>query len=144
MATEMTHQAHQELEAERIKLARMHNEARERIEHAQNGGGDSEGLAGVEAVFEAEEIGARLARIERMLENVVIVTGGGDTVAIGSRIEIDLGEGVEAYTFDTRAGEGRIGRESPIGRALEGRKAGDTVLVEAPGGSYTVRLVSVQ
>ena len=144
MSIEMSKYAHLELEAEREKLLGLYMEARERVEHAQNGGGDGDGLAGVEAVFEAEEIGARLARVERALEEAVIVSGGGEVVGVGSSVDVDMGDGVESYAFESQAGPGRIGRDSPLGKALEGRRAGETVQVEAPGGTYTVKLIAVR
>ena len=39
---------------------------------------------------------------------------------------------------------GRISNESPLGRALLGKKTGDKVLVEAPQGSFTVEILKVE
>jgi transcription elongation factor GreA len=140
----MSKQAYDGLQAERAKLQRLHLEAKDRVEHAQNGGGDNEGLAGVEAVFEAEEIGGRLARIERELEEAIVVAGGGEYVVVGSRMELDFGDGAETYTFEHVAGDGVVGSSSPLGRAIDGRRAGEVVQVEAPGGQYTVKILSVK
>jgi transcription elongation factor GreB len=41
------------------------------------------------------------------------------------------------------AAAGRISVEAPLGKALLGRKAGDTARVETPAGSVTVELVAV-
>lgn len=139
----MSQQAYEGLVAEHAKLQRLHLEAKDRVDHAQNGGGDNEGLAGVEAVFEAEEIGGRLARVARAISEAVIVAGGGERVAIGSVLELDFGDGAEKFVFEQVAGEGQIGRVSPIGQAIEGRRSGETVTVKAPGGSYTVKILSV-
>lgn len=139
----MSKQAYEGLKVERDKLLRLHLEAKDRVEHAQNGGGDNEGLAGVEAVFEAEEIWGRLARVEREIEEAVVVVAGGEYVVVGSRLVLDFGDGSETYTFEHVAGDGVIGSTSPLGRAVGGRRAGETVQVEAPGGSYTVKILSV-
>jgi transcription elongation factor GreA len=54
----------------------------------------------------------------------------------------------ETYTIvgstETRVLEGRISNESPVGRALMGRKAGDKTTVKAPRGDilYTVSAIS--
>ena len=39
---------------------------------------------------------------------------------------------------------GRISEESPIGRALMGRHAGDEILVEAPGGDLRFRILAAE
>jgi transcription elongation factor GreA len=39
--------------------------------------------------------------------------------------------------------QGKISNESPMGRALLGKRVGDLVQVEAPGGSYTVKVLKV-
>ena len=41
-------------------------------------------------------------------------------------------------------GQGRISHESPVGRALLGKKAGDKVQVKAPAGVVEMTVVSVE
>jgi transcription elongation factor GreA len=38
---------------------------------------------------------------------------------------------------------GLISRDSPLGRALLGRQVGESVLVPAPGGSFTITVESI-
>jgi transcription elongation GreA/GreB family factor len=38
---------------------------------------------------------------------------------------------------------GRISKDSPLGRALLGRQVGESVLIPAPGGSFTVTVESI-
>ncbi|MCC6147300.1 MAG: GreA/GreB family elongation factor, partial [Anaerolineaceae bacterium] len=40
--------------------------------------------------------------------------------------------------------EGKISNESPIGRALMSHRVNDTVRVEAPAGSYSVKILKVE
>ena len=40
--------------------------------------------------------------------------------------------------------ENRISNESPIAKAILGKKAGETVSVESPNGSYDVKIVSIK
>lgn len=141
--TEMSKGAYDALVAERESVAALVEAARERVEHAQNGGGDSEGLEGVEAIFEAESISGRLHQIDQLLRTAVVVSGGGDVVGIGSQIVLDFGDGPEEYTMDNVARSGCIGTESPIGAAVTGKRAGDVVEVQAPGGTYLVSILRV-
>ena len=39
--------------------------------------------------------------------------------------------------------EGKISDESPVGRALMGKKIGDEVIVEAPGGEFKLKVVGI-
>ena len=64
-------------------------------------------------------------------------------------IEKDLEEGFEdEFTIvgpaESSPAEGRISHESCVGEALMGRKVGDKVTVQAPGGSIKYEIVSVQ
>ena len=40
--------------------------------------------------------------------------------------------------------QGRISDESPIGRAILGRRVGETVTVEAPAGSVQMKILAVE
>jgi transcription elongation factor GreA len=39
--------------------------------------------------------------------------------------------------------DGKISHESPIGKAILGHKIGDTVKVETPGGTYSVKILKI-
>ena len=71
-----------------------------------------------------------------------------DTVQVGSVVTIHEREGdVEQYLIvapkdaDPRAG--RIASDSPLGRALLGRRVAESVVIVAPQGSYTVTIESI-
>jgi transcription elongation factor GreA len=71
-----------------------------------------------------------------------------ETVRLGATIVVRDSDG-ESDTYvvvspneaDPRAG--RVSSHSPVGRALLGRRVGDSVVILAPGGSFTVRIESV-
>ena len=44
---------------------------------------------------------------------------------------------------ETNPAEGRISDESPLGRALLGKKRGDQVKIEAPGGVVEMTITSI-
>jgi transcription elongation factor GreA len=64
-----------------------------------------------------------------------------DTVEIGTRVEIEdeVGERMEVEISSV----GGVSPDSPVGRALLGRKVGDQVEIDAPRGSWRARIVSV-
>ena len=61
-------------------------------------------------------------------------------------MEVESGDGKETFTIvgsaEASPREGRISNESPVGRALLGRKKGDKVVVRVPAGDFSYTIVS--
>jgi len=73
-----------------------------------------------------------------------------DSVEIGSKVtirEVGFDEN-EIYRIvgpaEANPSDGYISNESPIGKAVLGRKAGDTVKVNAPEGAYEIQVLKVE
>jgi transcription elongation factor GreA len=70
-------------------------------------------------------------------------------VGFGSRVEVeDGGSGRRTvYTLvsapEAAPADGRVSIDSPVGRALVGARAGDTVTLETPRGDRTLRVVAI-
>jgi transcription elongation factor GreA len=66
-------------------------------------------------------------------------------VAPGSIVELEVepGERME-IEISSVGGPGTVSPDSPLGRALAGRREGDEVAVEAPGGAWSARILSVR
>ena len=47
------------------------------------------------------------------------------------------------YT-DSRSAEGRISNESPVGKALMGHRAGETVRLVVPAGAVEMKILTVR
>src|SRR5213595_1154394 len=64
-----------------------------------------------------------------------------DTIAVGSKVELEdeQGERMEVEISSV----GGVSPDSPVGRALVGRKAGDEVEIQAPRGSWRARILTV-
>ena len=72
----------------------------------------------------------------------------GDLVQVGSTVTIkEDGSSSEKYTIvgaaEANPREGKISNESPIGKAILNHHAGEEVNVEAPGGTFKVKIVKV-
>ena len=72
----------------------------------------------------------------------------GDRVEVGARVTVQE-EDYEPETYQVVGAKeadprnGRISNESPIGKAILGHKIGDSVKVETPGGTYTVKILKI-
>jgi hypothetical protein len=70
-------------------------------------------------------------------------------IVIGRHVTLEAADGSQSrYALvipgDGDPAKGRISAESPLGRAVYGRRAGDLVRVNAPDGAWTATVVSVQ
>ena len=93
---------------------------------------------------------ARIKDLEVMVENAVVITKADtDKVAIGAKVTlqyIDDDDTVEYSIVGSQEAdpfENKISNESPIAKAILNKKAGDTVTVESPNGTYDVKIISI-
>lgn len=100
---------------------------------------------------EQAQIEARIKTVEKMLENVSIISkvdtskvSLGTTVAIKYVDEDDDGDEYKIVgSQEADPFESKISNESPIAKALLGHKVGDVVTVESPNGSYQVEIKAI-
>ena len=92
---------------------------------------------------EQAEVEGRIKQIEFMLANAQIIEKSSNrTVDLGSTVTISYvdDDEEEVYSIVGRMEadpfENKISNESPIGKAIIGKKEGDTINVESPTGSY--------
>jgi transcription elongation factor GreA len=127
--------------SERLKRAREHGDIRENAEYDT-------------AKDEQGRMEARIRQLEHLVKHAKIREGSSgavDVAAPGAVVTVreEGEEGTEEY-FLAKSGEDRVEGfrtvtlESPLGKALEGRKAGDSVQVEAPGGSFSVEILEIR
>lgn len=106
------------------------------------------------------EIDRRIRFLTKRLESAVVVTSelvrdaqarASDTVTVrfGARVLVEDEEGVQKiYELvgpdESDPSAGRISYESPLGKALLKRRAGDVVTVKRPAGDTDVRILSVE
>lgn len=99
---------------------------------------------------EQAEVEGRIKQIEFMLANAEIIEKSSNhTVDLGSTVTISYvdDDEEEVYSIVGRMEadpfENKISNESPIGKAIIGKKEGDTINVESPTGSYQIKIVKV-
>ena len=115
--------------AEKIKVARGYGDLSENSEYD-------------EAKNEQAKIEARIVEIEAMLKNVEIiedVKGNTKSVIVGVKVKVldeDYGDECEYRVVGSTD-------ESPVGKALLGKKIGEEVIVEAPGGEFKLKILGI-
>jgi transcription elongation factor GreA len=93
----------------------------------------------------------RIQELEYIIRNAVVIEKAvhSDTVTVGAHVTIQE----ESYPPETYhlvgpqeadPRNGKISHESPIGRALLDRRAGDVVEVEAPGGKTKFKILKIE
>ena len=124
----------------------------EKIKGARGYGDLSENSEYDEAKNEQAKIEARIVEIEAMLKNVEIiedVKGNAKTVMVGVKVRVldeEYGDECEYRVVGSTEADprnGKISDESPVGKALVGKKVGDEVIVEAPGGEFKLKVLGI-
>ena len=150
--TFLTPEGYQKLEEELELLKNVRRpEVAAAIHEAKMDGDVSENAGYEEAKRQQAFLEGRIITVETMLKNAVLIetSGQSDTVILGSRVTVvEDGFDPETYTIvgsaEANPGDGRISNESPLGKALIGRKEGDLVAFETPGGQVEMKLISIE
>lgn len=126
-------------------------EVADRLHEAMDGGELIEDAEYEAAKNEQAFVEGRIQELEILLANARVIeeNAKNETVQVGAKVTIqEDGQEPEEYTIvgpvEARPRNGRISNESPLGRALMDHRAGDTVEVEAPGGSFVVHILKVR
>ena len=146
-----TPEGYQKLVDEREYLIKTRREeVKNDIAVARSFGDLSENSEYDEARNEQAKNEARIKELEELLENAVILDESNiDTsvVSLGSTVKISGPMGEVSYDLvgsnESNPMEGRISDQSPIGAALIGKRAGDAVSVETPGGTIEMKVLEV-
>jgi transcription elongation factor GreA len=150
--TFLTPEGYAKLEEELVYLKNVRRpEVAAAIHDAKMDGDVSENAGYEEAKRQQAFLEGRIITVETMLKSAVLIEkdGPSDKVVLGSRVTVvEDGFEPETYTIvgsaEANPGDGRISNESPLGKALIGRKVDDRVTFEAPGGKVEMKLVSIE
>ena len=121
----------------------------QKIAIARDMGDLSENAAYVSARDDQAFMEGRISELEEIIKNAVISSGAHSkgVVSVGCKIRVHV-DGVEEE-FSMVGGpeadpkEKKISHESPLGRALMGKKVGDKVEIDAPVGKLVYTILSV-
>jgi transcription elongation factor GreA len=124
-------------------------EVANRIHDAKEHGDLSENAEYEDAKNEQAFVEGKIQTLEALIKNATIIDENHSTehVQIGSTVSVESTDGAETFTIvgsaEAKPGEGRISNESPVGRALLGKRKGDKILVRVPAGDFSYKIVSI-
>ena len=149
----LTQEGYEKLKQELAHLQDVKRlEVAERIRVAREFGDISENSEFDDAKNEQAMIEKEIAKLEERLRAARIIDpteASADAVAVGLRVkvkDITRKKDMEYQLVGSAEADptnGRLSNESPVGRALMGRKKGETFEVMVPAGTLTLKVVSI-
>ncbi|MGD0167539.1 MAG: transcription elongation factor GreA [Gaiellaceae bacterium] len=126
--------------ADRIRVAREFGDIMENAEYD-------------DAKNEQAMLEHRIATLEERLRDARVIDTSevtADAVSVGSRVrlrDLEAGKTVEYHivgSAEANPAENKLSNESPVGRAIMGRKKGETVEVSAPRGTLKFKIMEIK
>ena len=128
-------------------------EVAERIRVAREFGDIAENAEYDDAKNEQAMLEHRIAQLEERLRDARVIQKSeitADVVSIGSHVrlrDVDANETVEYHivgSAEANPAENKLSNESPVGKAIIGRKKGETVEVAAPRGTLKFKILDIK
>ena len=144
---------YKELEAELLELKSVkRKEIAEALEFAKSLGDLSENAEYQEARENQAAIEDRISKLENIMKHAVMIAGDhhGGIVELGSHISVRKNGEKEIMKFaivgseEANVTQGKISNDSPLGKALIGKKKGDDVTVATPKGKLVYTVVGIE
>ena len=121
----------------------------ERLKRAKEYGDLSENSEYSDAKEAQSKIESRIFELDGMLRNAVIIKkdSGRSSVGVGSTVEVEKNGKTFKYTIvgsrESKPEANLISNESPLGKAFLGKRPGDAVEVETPGGKVKYKILKI-
>lgn len=122
-----------------------------RLKSAIEMGDLSENADYIKAKEDQSFLEGRIEEIKYLLHNAEIIQENShyDTVLVGAKVTIQEDDfSPEIYHLvgskEASPGDGRISNASPIGKALLGKKIGDTVTAGTPSGDIVFKILKIE
>ncbi len=146
----ITAAGYRRLEQESQALWEKRNEVRQALAAAAAEGDRSENAEYIYRKKQLREIDRRIAYLQRRLPQLRIVTEPGSTeqVFFGARVELENDDGTRCLYHivgadEIDSDESCISVDSPLARALLGKKTDDEVIVKTREGNSTYTIVTI-
>lgn len=147
---QLTKEGFRDLEKELEELVNLKRpKIVERIANARQQGDLSENSDYANAREELEFLEGRIAELESVIKEAHVVYGNGKREGIGIGTKVTLKANGKSHVFEIVGDweadpvNKKISPDSPIGRALVGKKIGEFVQVEAPAGKVRYEILAI-
>ena len=141
-----------EEELQDLKVVKR-REVAEKIKEAREQGDLSENAEYDAAKDEQRDIEARIEELEKILKNAEVVDEDEvdlEVINIGCKVKIldvEYNDELEykiVGSTEANSLKGKISNESPVGKALIGKKVGDVITVETQAGAFQYKVLEIQ
>jgi transcription elongation factor GreA len=122
----------------------------ERLAYARSQGDLSENNDYQSAKEELEFMDGRISELEDVLKNAQVIKSSGKTNGVGIGTKVTLKYNGSRHVFEivgdweADPANKKISHESPLGKALVGKRVGEKVKVEAPAGKVTYEILEIK
>ena len=139
-------------ELQNLKVVKR-KEVAQKIKEAREQGDLSENAEYDAAKDEQRDIELRIEELEKLLKSAEVVVEDEvdlDKISVGCKVkllDVEYNEEMEFYIVgytEANSLQNKISNESPVGRALMGKSAGDVVDVETQAGTIQYKVLEIQ
>ncbi len=120
------------------------------LQYAKSLGDLSENAEYHQAREDQGKLEARIHKIEEILQSAQVISGGGgEVIQVGSKVVVQKVGSKDEKTYVVVGSEeadtqgGKISNRSPFGSAMFGKKKGDNVSFQTPGGKVDYKIIDV-
>ena len=150
----ITREGYERLQAQLHELVTVRRaDLASRLRDARDGGGGPDANSDHAEALEQHALLARqITALRQTLAHVRIIDADADadgTAGIGAYVRLRMPNGASTRyqlvgTAEADPGQGRISIGSPVGEAILGRRDGDVVEVQAPGGTQRIEILEIE
>jgi transcription elongation factor GreA len=143
----------QELESRKEKLLKALKRAEKARDEADSRMQSRYDTQKEDYALEADLIREQIQRLEKEIKQLksLVKPKNSEFITIGHTVRLQIGDDepcevvlVENFGGGSIGEKSTISRKSPIGNAILGRKAGDTVVMKLPDGEVNVHIISTE
>ncbi len=145
----LTKEGAAELQSELDKLIAQRVVIADRIKQARELGDLSENAEYQTAREEQDRLELRISELDHILQNVQIIkkSKSNGSVRLGSTVKLKARNKIKEFqivgTIEADPLIGKVSDESPIGKALMGKKVGDKAELKTPGETVNYSIVEI-
>ena len=122
----------------------------ERLSNARNQGDLTENTDYHNAKDELEFLDGRISELEEVLQKAVVINGKNSNGGVSVGMKVKVKASGQEYVFhivgewEANPIQKKISHTSPLGKALIGKRVGESVEVEAPVGKIVYEILSLE